>query len=157
MPSSPPFDEAQGHRWFAIECNNAAWDLVEAPARTAADADRMLHLAHAAYCHWQAVGTAVNRQRALVLLAFAHSLSGSPEMARLYAKDAVEIGGTEPGLTTFDRCAAGAAMQVALHRARKFDDAAVWSNKVSLLLAGLSEGEQAKIRELMEAALDRRP
>ena len=33
MPA-PPFDLAQAHRWFAIEFNNQAWELVEKPSRS---------------------------------------------------------------------------------------------------------------------------
>ncbi|NJM49445.1 MAG: hypothetical protein HC860_27425 [Alkalinema sp. RU_4_3] len=36
--SQPPFDVAVAHRWFAVEFNNRAWDLVEKTDRTADEA-----------------------------------------------------------------------------------------------------------------------
>ena len=46
--STPPFDLSKAHRWFAIELNNRAWELIEAPARTAEEAVEMVTAAHAA-------------------------------------------------------------------------------------------------------------
>ena len=41
--ATPPFDLARAHRWFAVELNNLAWDLVEAQERSASDIARMIH------------------------------------------------------------------------------------------------------------------
>ncbi|MFN0019032.1 MAG: hypothetical protein ACKVP0_12280 [Pirellulaceae bacterium] len=64
-----PFDLAKAQRWFAIECNNAAWELLDKPGRTADETERLLHVAHASVHHWLAAGNAMNQLRGVVLLA----------------------------------------------------------------------------------------
>jgi len=90
MPE-PPFDPAKAHRWFAIECNNEAWDLVEKPGRTADETQRMIDLAHASVLHWQAVGTALNRQRAENLLATVHAAAGDAAAAVRHAERCLSL------------------------------------------------------------------
>ena len=80
-----PFDKAKADRWFGVEFNNASWDLIEASSRTAEENDRLIHLAHAAYLHWLAVGKPIHRQRGLCLLANAYLAVGSGEAAKKYA------------------------------------------------------------------------
>jgi hypothetical protein len=52
MSDTPPFDLAAAHRFFAADCFNRAWDLIEKPERTPAEDEAMLHLAIAALWHW---------------------------------------------------------------------------------------------------------
>lgn len=59
------FDVNKAHKWFAIECNNQAWDLVETKERTAEQVEEMIHLAHAARFHWKEVGTDLNLLRGM--------------------------------------------------------------------------------------------
>lgn len=84
MPT-PPLDIAAAHRWFGIECNNAAWDLLELPSRSADESDHMLHLAHAALHHWSHIGTPINRLRGLCLLATTCTAAGRSEEATHWA------------------------------------------------------------------------
>ena len=87
MPEPPQnTDPAAWHRYFGMECNNRAWSLVE-KARTAAEDDEMLDLAHAAAWHWQAVGTDLNRARARMLLAEVHAQLGLGRSAYAYASE----------------------------------------------------------------------
>lgn len=81
---------ADWHRWFAVECNNAAWDLIGAERRMPPDDQRMLDLAHAAAFHWGQVGTPLNRARADVALARAHALAGDAGLALAYAQQSVD-------------------------------------------------------------------
>ena len=74
------------HRWFGAECNNRAWRLSEAPARSAAEDDEMLDAAHAAALHWSTVGTAIHRARADMLLAHVHALLRHGTIAMQYAQ-----------------------------------------------------------------------
>jgi hypothetical protein len=83
---TPPFDLAQAHRWFAIECNNQAWDLVEKFSRTADETQQMIHAAHASVLHWQAAGNALNRQRGENLLATVYAAAGVPKAAVWHAE-----------------------------------------------------------------------
>jgi hypothetical protein len=87
MPHLPETtDPADWHRYFAIEANNRAWDLTVIERSTEEDAE-MLHAAHAAALHWDAVGTELNHMRALMLLAEAHALLGMGRTAFAYAKE----------------------------------------------------------------------
>ena len=87
MPDQPTEDDIRKwHRWFAVECNNRAWRLSEAPARSATEDAEMLDAAHAAAFHWSKVGTEVHRARADMLLAHVHALVAQPEVAMHYAK-----------------------------------------------------------------------
>lgn len=81
---------ATSHRWFAVECNNAAWAIADQPTRTSAETDHMLHAAHAAAWHWGQVGTAVNTARAELLLGHAHALAGHGDLARRYAQSSFD-------------------------------------------------------------------
>lgn len=113
--SQPPFDLAQAHRWFAVEFNNRAWDLLEKDGRTADETQTMLHAAHAAAIHWKAIGTPLNEQRAENLLATAYLQAGRAEPALRHAQRCLALSeqnaaaGTE---TPFDRATAfGCAAQ----------------------------------------------
>jgi hypothetical protein len=66
---APNFDIAQAHRYFAIECNNAAWEWLECSDRSPETTETAIHAAEASFYHWSQVGTAVNVLRAAYLLA----------------------------------------------------------------------------------------
>lgn len=78
---TPTFDLAEAHRWFAVECNNQAWELVEKPVRTADEVQQMIHLAHASVLHWQSAGNALNAQRGQCLLASAYAAAADAASA----------------------------------------------------------------------------
>jgi hypothetical protein len=112
--TTAPFDLAKAHRWFAVEFNNRAWDLVEKDGRSADETQEMLHAAHAAATHWKAIGTPLNEQRAENLLATAYLKAGRAEPALRHAQRCLALSeqnaaGTE---TPFDRATAfGCAAQ----------------------------------------------
>ena len=79
-------DLQEWHRYFAVECNNRAWDLC-GQVRTAEEDDEMLDNAHAAALHWRAVGTPLNHMRARTLLADVHALLGHGRSALAFATE----------------------------------------------------------------------
>jgi hypothetical protein len=106
MPEAP-FDLPQAHRWFAIECNNQAWDLVEKPGRSAEETERMIRLAQAAAYHWDAIGADLNRQRAENLLATVYAAADVPKAAVYYAERCLSLSlKNAKEETPFDRAAA---------------------------------------------------
>lgn len=112
---SPPFEVAKAHRWFAIELNNHAWDLIDAPARTADETAEMLSSAHAARYHWRQVGTLVNHLRAESLVAAAYLAAGHPTLALGYAQTCLQLceqAGDDA--TAFDRACAYGGLASAL-------------------------------------------
>ena len=87
MSEQPSAEElARWHRWFAIECNNRAWQLADQATRTAAEADEMLNSAHAAALHWAQVGTPLNDARAQMLLGHVHAILGNGATAQRFAR-----------------------------------------------------------------------
>jgi hypothetical protein len=85
-----PEEIAEWHRWFAIESNNRAWNLAASTIRTPAETDDMLHAAHAAALHWNAIGTELNRVRASMLLGHVHALVGDGVRAKRYSQAAYD-------------------------------------------------------------------
>lgn len=77
----PAFDHAAAHRYFAIECNNLAWTLVEKKDRTPDETERMISAAHAAMEHWREVGTPINMARATTLVTTACVSAGLGDCA----------------------------------------------------------------------------
>lgn len=106
-------DEVKVHRWFGVEYNNEAWNLVERPSRTPAENERMVALAHAALLHWSKAGNELNEQRAWCLLATAETLAGRNREAIFAAEKCLELAAKNgDAQTTFDRATAhGCAMQ----------------------------------------------
>ena len=87
MPTDlSPEEVTRSHRWHAVECNNLAWGLADAPARTPAQDEQMLNAAHASAFHWATVGTELHLARARLLLAKVHAVLGHPHMAIAYAR-----------------------------------------------------------------------
>ncbi len=86
----PAGELARFHKHFAIECNNRAWRLSEAPRRESAEDDEMLHAAHAAAFHWSKVGTGLHAARAAMLLGHVHALLGHGDLALGHARSSFE-------------------------------------------------------------------
>jgi hypothetical protein len=52
MPTPPDFDLAAAHKYFAAQCFNRAWDLIEKTDRTPEDDRLMESLNQASIYHW---------------------------------------------------------------------------------------------------------
>lgn len=147
--STPPFDLAQAHRWFAVECNNQAWELVERPHRTADETLRMLHLAHAAALHWDAIGTNLNRQRAENLLATAYVLAGDAPAAVRHGERCLSLSVQNVGAETlFDRATALASAAAAQALAGNHAQAERLRTLAQTAAAELSEDDRAVFEKL---------
>ena len=112
--TEPSFDLSQAHRWFAVELNNRAWDLVETAELSADDINEMIGVAHAAKIHWQAIGNRLNLLRAECLLATAYVKAQLAQSAVYHAEKCIgysdQVGDEQ---TAFDQasthgCAAAA-------------------------------------------------
>ena len=113
MPEAA-FDLARAQRWFAVEINNQAWDLVEAPSRTPQQTEQMLHAAHGAYLHWLAIGQPINELRALCLLSTVYAAAQNAVEAGRYARRCVALTEQNPdGLSPFDQATAYGAAALA--------------------------------------------
>ena len=52
MAEKPEFDLKIAHRFFAAECFNRAWDLIDKPDRTPDEDQQMIQLGIASVWHW---------------------------------------------------------------------------------------------------------
>jgi ATP/maltotriose-dependent transcriptional regulator MalT len=103
MPA-PDFDVAQAHRYFAIECNNAAWDWLESNPRAMDHADTIIHTSEASFFHWSQVGTPVNVLRAGYLLANVYAIAGQAENAHRAVQNCLKLLATDGnGAEDWDR------------------------------------------------------
>ena len=87
----PDFDIAEAHRWFAIECNNRSWDLVEAESRSEAEREEMLMAAASAAWHWKQVGKPLDNLRAQVLLATAAIVADDESQSQRSAANCLQL------------------------------------------------------------------
>jgi hypothetical protein len=115
--STPPVDLPKAHRWFAIELNNRAWELIEAPARTAEQAVEMVTAALASRYHWFACGTLLNKLRAESLAAAAYLAAGHADLSLSHSRACLALSdqaGAEA--TPFDLACAYGGLACALER-----------------------------------------
>lgn len=142
-----PFDLLQANRWFAIECNNQAWDLVEAKQRTDDQLEKMLHLAHASRYHWQHAGTELNWLRAEVLLSTAYSVAGRSENAIVYAESARGLINQVKEMTPFDQASISGAHAFALAVSGEMAEAAEMHGKFTHDLSLVEQADDCKLLE----------
>jgi hypothetical protein len=88
MDEQPLFDIISANRFFAAECFNSAWELMEKPARTPAEDEQMLLRAFASFFHWtqRPDCTPENRSISLWQLARIYALLRQPEAARRFGE-----------------------------------------------------------------------
>lgn len=89
--AAPAFDVAQAHRYFAVECNNRAWDWLESDDRTVDGGARAMSTAQASYFHWSQVGQPVNILRAACLLANVYAAAGQGDNAARASEEALKL------------------------------------------------------------------
>ena len=73
------------HRFFAMQANNAAWDLSETSSDVL-NQPELLDAAHASAWHWRAVGTELHHMRSMMLLALVHARMNMGPSAWAYAE-----------------------------------------------------------------------
>jgi hypothetical protein len=135
----------QWHRWFAAECNNRAWAQTTG-VRTREDQKDLLNAAHASAFHWGAVGTELNRMRALMLLAHVHALVGHGPMALSYAREVhgYFVDGDTPD---WELAFAHAILAQAAHAAGDGDTHAQAYSAARIAVAAIADPEDRKIVE----------
>jgi hypothetical protein len=97
VSAKPEFDLNAIHRYFAVECFNAAWDLIDNPRRTPEEDEQMLHLSLASLWHWtqRPDCTAANLSVAYWQVARIYALLGQAENARRYAERCLAVSQAE--------------------------------------------------------------
>lgn len=77
-------EEAQLH--FAKSFNGKVWELLGKKDRSPAEAEQMIHTAHASCAHWLSAGTALHHQRGEWLIARVYTVLGYSEPALRHAR-----------------------------------------------------------------------
>ncbi len=151
--TNPPFDVQRAHRWFAVELNNVAWDLVEADAVTPADVERMIHAAHGACFHWLVAGDLLNHLRAQCLLATAYAKAGLSESAVRHAERCLALS-AEAGdrQTPFDRATAHGCASLAYKGAERMEEARAQHQKASAAAAAFDHPSEMPLFERLYPA-----
>jgi hypothetical protein len=87
MSDQPSFDLASAHHYFAAECFNSAWGLIDKPQRTPVEDEQLLLRAFASFYHWtqRADCTPENRSISLWQISRVYAVLGQVENARRYA------------------------------------------------------------------------
>lgn len=82
------FDIEAAHQFFAAQCFNAAWDLMDQSHRTAEEDEQMLRLSLASHWHWtqRSDYTAKTQSVAHWQTARIYALLGQADNARRYAQ-----------------------------------------------------------------------
>lgn len=146
--AEPTFDVSAAHRWFAIECNNRAWDLVEQGTRTAAETSEMIDAAHAARLHWKAMGNLLNELRAECLLATVHVKAADGPAAVRHAERCLhlseEVGETA---TPFDLASAHGCAAYAYALAGQSKDAQSHAETMVAIAAGFDDVDDRAVIE----------
>jgi hypothetical protein len=146
--NNPPFDLATAHRWFAVELNNVAWELVEAPQRSPEEIERMIHAAHGACYFWLQGGDLLNHLRAQCLLATAYHAAGMGREAVRHAERCLEMS-QEAGdrQTAFDRATAHGCASRAYALSNHFGSARRHYELAKAAAAGFTDAEEKQVFE----------
>jgi len=94
-------DSIIDHRRLAVTLFNQTWELMAKEDRSAADDDRMLHMAHASRHHWGEVGTAANLARGEWQCSRVYAVLQRPEPCLHHARRVLALC-AENGLVDWD-------------------------------------------------------
>jgi hypothetical protein len=96
--SSPSFDVAAAHRYFAANCFNGVWELLDKQDRSEEDNMRMLAMAQASLYHWfeRADCTPQKLSIGYWLLSRVHATLGNVAAAKSYGELCLRYSESEP-------------------------------------------------------------
>jgi hypothetical protein len=116
MSQPQSFDLAAAHRFFAADCFNKAWSLIEKPERTPEEDEEMLRLNQASMWHWSQREDCARRNLSIGYWQASriHALLGRGDEARRYGELCLQYSQQEsPFLLAYAYEALARAEQVA--------------------------------------------
>jgi len=132
--------DAAVHRALAVDLFNGTWELLEQPVRSAADDDRLVHMAHASRFHWGEVGTPANLARGEWLCSRVYAVLGRAEPSVHHARRVLAIC-AENGIGDWDLAFAHEAVARALAVAGDADGALAAAALARAALADVADEE----------------
>lgn len=144
----------EDERALAVLLFNRAWELMERPARTAAEDDELLHCAHASRYHWIAAGTTINAVRGEWQCSRVYTVLGRAEPALHHARRCLELVRAADDAEDWDEPFAHEALARAYSSA---GDAEAARRELELARAGAERVADEDDRELLVAALQTIP
>jgi hypothetical protein len=145
------FEPAQ-HRAEAVALFNAVWQMLDAPDRTPAQDDQMVHAAHASRWHWSQAGELAGAQQLAVgewQCSRVYSVLGRGEPALHHAKASLAVC-EEAGLGDWVEAAALEALARASAVAGDAAAARNWLERARTATAAIADPED---REVIDADL----
>jgi tetratricopeptide (TPR) repeat protein len=93
MTNQPEFDLNAAHKYFAVECFNRAWDLIDKPDRTAEEDEAMIRSSLASIWHWtqRKDCTATNLSVGYWQTSRIYALLGQADNARRYGQLCLDV------------------------------------------------------------------
>ncbi len=115
---------AEQVRALAQMTNGEVWALLTKPDRSEDEDHRMVHAAHASLYHWLQVGTAVQHQRGVWLIAHVYTVLAQSDEAVRYAERCMRLTRLHAdGLEDFDLAFANLGLARAYALAGRLDEA----------------------------------
>jgi hypothetical protein len=98
METGPSFDLKAAHRYFAADCFNKAWELIEKKDRTAEENEQMIRLNQASLWHWTQRDDCTNRTMSVGCWQASRifAVVGRTEEARRYGQLCLQYSDGEP-------------------------------------------------------------
>jgi len=145
MPKTPDFDSVAAHKYFAAECFNTSWSLIEKATRSPEEDVQLVALGHASLWHWtqRADCTPKNLSIAHWLLARIYAVLGDSTQAGRYAASCLRIS-QEPGIEPFYLAYAYEAVARAASVAGDWSEAARAVQEAQSLVEQVHDAESRK-------------
>lgn len=123
MSDEPTFDLVSANRYFAAECFNSAWSMMDKSPRTHAEDEQMLLRAFASFFHWTQRPDCSSENRSISLwhISRVYALLNQPENALRYGEQCLaesQAANLPPFYVGYAYEALSRAEMVAHHQAR---------------------------------------
>ncbi len=83
----------EAHRYFAADCFNRIWEILDKVDRDPGDIEKMIHLAHASFWHWTQISdaTATNLSVGYWMLSRVYVMAMDDMNALIYANKCLDV------------------------------------------------------------------
>ena len=97
MTKELDFDQSAAHKYYAANCFNRAWDLIDKTDRTFAEDEDMIRLSLASHYHWTQREDYTNTNASIAHWQTSHiyALLGQADNARCYGQLCLEVSQAE--------------------------------------------------------------